>query len=209
MHFVDFYNWFGLNQALFFDINRIQFPLWDNIMLTGTKLGNFSNLPWVLLLLCCGKAISNLMHEQPIYARFTLQSRLIQLVITLVIAYCGAAVLVTALKLMFNMPRPYMILPPGSVHVLATPESKYSFPSGHSTFAILLATVFWPYCQRALRTGLVIFALWVGLSRICVGVHFPVDVLAGYICGFVSGMVGRWLCQRHVFARWPRWFANS
>lgn len=208
MHFLDLYNLFGLNQTIFYDINHIQFSWWDHLMLVGTALGNFANLPWVLLLLCCGKAVYNLVHEQPVLARFSLQSRLVQLLITLVVAYCGAAVLVTALKLIFNMPRPYMILPTGSVHVLAMPESKYSFPSGHSTFAMLLTTVFWPYCQRSLRAGLICFAVWVGISRICVGVHFPVDVMAGYLCGWISGFVGRKICQQYLFARWPRWFAE-
>ncbi len=32
-------------------------------------------------------------------------------------------------------------------------------------------------------------ALWVGISRINVGAHFPADVLAGYLCGMASGLL--------------------
>jgi membrane-associated phospholipid phosphatase len=38
------------------------------------------------------------------------------------------------------------------------------------------------------RTLLAILPLWVGISRINVGAHFPADVLAGYFCG-ASGLL--------------------
>jgi membrane-associated phospholipid phosphatase len=35
----------------------------------------------------------------------------------------------------------------------------------------------------------VLFAMWVGISRVSVGAHFPVDVVVGYLCGGLSGWV--------------------
>jgi membrane-associated phospholipid phosphatase len=77
----------------------------------------------------------------------------------------------------------------GTVHVLAQRELNHSFPSGHAAFAMLIVSVFWPYCRYRWRALLVLFAIWVGISRVSVGAHFPIDVIAGYLCGGVSGWV--------------------
>ena len=43
-----FYNWFGLNQTLFFAINDIRGVYLDQLMLLGSRLGDFGNLPWII-----------------------------------------------------------------------------------------------------------------------------------------------------------------
>lgn len=70
-------------------------------------------------------------------------------------------------------------------------ETNASFPSGHSTFAAALATVFvlvyWysPH-RRLLIIAAVLFTLLMGFSRIVLGVHYPTDVLVGWITGMSS-----------------------
>jgi membrane-associated phospholipid phosphatase len=81
----------------------------------------------------------------------------------------------------------------------------YSFPSGHAYNVSVVATVvvflLWPLLTQAGRRVsvalAVLFALLVGLDRIFLGVHFPSDVVAGYVLGvgitFSSwlGFIGR------------------
>ncbi|TWU22748.1 phosphatase PAP2 family protein [Bythopirellula polymerisocia] len=47
----------------------------------------------------------------------------------------------------------------------------------------------------------VLLSLIVGISRVYLGVHYPTDVLAGWIAGLVWALlcwlVARWLQQRH------------
>jgi signal peptidase II len=71
-------------------------------------------------------------------------------------------------------------LAPGSLHILGEPEFHHSLPSGHASFAMLVGASFWPVAGKA-RPVLVAFVLWVGISRISVGAHFPADVLASWL----------------------------
>jgi undecaprenyl-diphosphatase len=67
----------------------------------------------------------------------------------------------------------------------------YSFPSGHAFNVAVVGTVvvflLWPLLStvghRVSVAVAVVFALAVGLDRIFLGVHFPSDVLAGWILG--------------------------
>ncbi len=66
-----------------------------------------------------------------------------------------------------------------------------SFPSGH-TSAAFAAAVAWAYTlpKRWLRVAGVVMAVLMGLSRLYVGVHFPVDVLCGVLVGSLCGFLG-------------------
>lgn len=62
------------------------------------------------------------------------------------------------------------------------PHDQFSFPSGHTSAAFLMATlggVFWPM----LTIPLYIWATCVGFSRVLLGVHFPGDVAVGAVMG--------------------------
>ena len=73
-------------------------------------------------------------------------------------------------------------------HGLITPSDQFSFPSGHSSGAFLLATLL------SVTYGGPVFALflWAGavaVSRILLGVHYPGDTLAGAIMGSTIALV--------------------
>ncbi len=73
-------------------------------------------------------------------------------------------------------------------NVLVLPDDIQSFPSGHATFFSALATVLYFYHKKlAVLYGL--GALLIGFSRIIVGIHWPLDILAGYILGGLIGVV--------------------
>jgi undecaprenyl-diphosphatase len=67
----------------------------------------------------------------------------------------------------------------------------YSFPSGHAFNIAVVVTVLvfllWPLLSRAGRrvavAVAVVVALVVGLDRMFLGVHYPSDVVAGWILG--------------------------
>lgn len=93
----------------------------------------------------------------------------------LVLPVAGASLTTHVLKQLFAVPRPE------GAQVF---ESSYSFPSGHATAIAALACLLIVLCRRWWMVIVAVaLALLVGYSRIALGVHRPVDILAGYFVG--------------------------
>lgn len=104
------------------------------------------------------------------------------------VALLGSALLNEAIKFLVNRPRPSM------VEALSEPRGL-SFPSGHSqasmALAFTLVLVLWRMGLRD-RSKLGVFFLFpllVGASRAYLGVHYPSDIIAGWILGCASALL--------------------
>lgn len=99
----------------------------------------------------------------------------------------GATVLLVTLKLAFNRARPEpffnTILP-----------DSFSFPSGHSLASFCFYLALTAIVTNRVKNRLSQITIWVfaaalvlliGISRIYLGVHYPSDVVAGFVVGFV------------------------
>ncbi len=100
----------------------------------------------------------------------------------------GAGALNLFAKLLLARPRP-------TLWASIAPETTYSFPSGHAmgaaALALALGMLLWPTRARWVAVALgTAWALLMGWSRMYLGVHFPSDVLAGWVgsVGWVWGM---------------------
>ncbi len=70
---------------------------------------------------------------------------------------------------------------------IITPSDKFSFPSGHTSAAFMMATLL-GYYLPPLMILLYCWAALVGFSRVVLGVHFPTDTLVGAILGISTAL---------------------
>jgi undecaprenyl-diphosphatase len=108
------------------------------------------------------------------------------LVLAVVSVAVADAIGTYVLKHSFIRTRPCVALE--GVRLLVGCTNSPSFPSNHAVNACVLATLVTLYTPRLwlMATAL---AILVGYSRIYVGVHYPLDVLAGGALGIVVALV--------------------
>lgn len=104
-----------------------------------------------------------------------------RLVYALVVPATGFGV-VTLLRMLLNWPRPYEVFE--FIPLVPKNTKGRSFPSRHVCSLVLIAGIWLWVC---VPVGVLLLALSVILAviRVAVGVHFPRDVVAGYVLGLL------------------------
>jgi len=119
--------------------------------------------------------------------------------VRLMVLLVFSALLNTVIKVVVGQPRPYTY--DSRIKAIETQPSN-GFPSAHAQNATAVWGLLGSWSRRRWVWILgVVVAVGVGVSRVYLGVHFPTDVLGGY----VIGVLVLWLFMRG----WPvveRWF---
>jgi membrane-associated phospholipid phosphatase len=91
--------------------------------------------------------------------------------------------------------------PPGvlgdAVHVIGPAYKHHTFPSGHATAAFAIAGLYaLGTGSRAVAAIALTLALLAALSRAVVGVHWPLDILAGACGGWLAAVIALAIAER-------------
>jgi undecaprenyl-diphosphatase len=145
-------------------------PILDHLLPFATDAGNFI-LPFVVA------AIVIVLVGRVRGLRF--------LVLAVVSVVVADAIGTHIFKYSFLRARPCIAL--ADVRLLVGCTNLPSFPSNHAVNASVLATLTTIYIPR-LWLPATALAILVGYSRVYVGVHYPLDVLAGSVLGIVVAL---------------------
>jgi membrane-associated phospholipid phosphatase len=109
------------------------------------------------------------------------------------------------LKPLIDAARPPGVLEPGSFQLIGPGHRQESFPSGHSVTAGVFFGVLLHYARWVeWRWLFLLLALLAGLSRVALGVHWPIDVALGLAGGLLAAGLGVLLSQRLTWGLRPR-----
>ena len=161
----------GFDSNIRYFMRQIQSPMWTTLLLTVTKLG--STIGLIIIGSIAGIAFMALRWFRPL--------------LLFIVTMAGQAALHHGAKLIFLRPRPPAMISYGAV------EST-SFPSGHAVASLAMyGAIAWIVATRvdnaAAKFGIaasaVILIFLIGMSRAYIGVHYPTDVVAGFLAAFV------------------------
>lgn len=124
-----------------------------------------------------------------IFVYFWRSKKFIEAKLTL-LSIGGSYILNATLKIIFSRTRPltYMLIEKGG----------YSFPSGHSMVSMSFYTTLTYILLKNLKDKKIRIFMWIGnfvvigligFSRLYLGVHWPTDVIVGFILGFIFFMI--------------------
>ncbi|MDP4104533.1 MAG: phosphatase PAP2 family protein [Bacillota bacterium] len=114
----------------------------------------------------------------------------------------GTTILNEILKTIFHRARP-------TIHRIVD-ANGFSFPSGHSMAAFslygVIAFLLWRHLSTSLGRGMIIIfsifmIIMIGVSRIYLGVHYPSDVLGGFLASGCMLAVSIWFYQSYMEKR--------
>ncbi len=97
------------------------------------------------------------------------------------------------LKPLIGRLRPFYEL--DSVRLIWSVAGKYSCPSNHAANAATIATVLACFYRKSAWVAPIV-AFLVGFSRIYVGVHYPLDVMTGFLLGIIAGLISSYILKK-------------
>jgi membrane-associated phospholipid phosphatase len=173
-----------MNETLFFFFYNLahQSVLMDRLIVFTAEI-----FPYLVLILA---GLFILFHHEIFRADNPFQvlrqkyKEMFPVVFSVIFAYIFAVLL----KILFQTPRPFQAL--DGVNALFL-ESGYAFPSGHSMVFMALGLAIFLLHKNA-GYIFIFFAILIGLARIIAGVHFPADILGGFILGAALAVLTRY-----------------
>lgn len=184
------HNLISFNHTIFFHLHELVYRS-EIIRVSAYVIAEHMDLYIILLsvIFLSFRALGAMRNGARFFSKETLKEGVL-VFCAVMIAWCISFMLKNTIEL----PRPFLTFP--DVTPLFVYGGYNSFPSGHATLFAALGTMIF-FFHKKVGIFFIAWAVLIGLSRIIVGIHFPLDVLFGWILGsFVAWGVYR------VFSRY-------
>lgn len=174
-----------MNHAIFLNLYSLahQSAFLDFIIIFFAN--NFGNILIITAFVFLVFYTDNILDLKNFSWRYNLEPRLKKIIFVFSSAVF-AWVLTTILKSIIASPRPFIVFE--SIKPLFLHGGMDSSPSGHATFFSALAISLY-LINKKMGTFFIFGAILIGLARIIAGVHFPIDILFGYIIGIGTALI--------------------
>jgi undecaprenyl-diphosphatase len=166
-------------------IHATSLPEWQSFVGALTRLGSFRGI--CSLMVVTGLGLLALQYRQ-----LLLPGRAKQSLLYLTLTILSSGLLNRAAKLLIQRERPHLWNTP-------FPELDYAFPSGHAMLSMTLFVVLVRLTWGSRWVSLVLFlgglfVVAIAWTRLYLGVHYPSDIVAGWMLGLAWSMgMGRLL----------------
>ncbi|MFG6687200.1 phosphatase PAP2 family protein [Mariniflexile sp. HNIBRBA6329] len=189
-----------------FSVEAYAYVQKDLFLYLNSKLSQFPSLQYNLT------QLGDVLILLPFLTLFMVQApKFWQSLITSLIV---SAVFSNLFKKIFAVPRPAAMFDQDSFVIIGrTLTGSNSLPSGHSiaTFTIV-ASVFFAFMPKKTKLKIAWFlfifstGLFIALTRVGVGAHYPLDIVVGSILGYLAAIVGIFITKK--FNPWT-WLTNK
>lgn len=181
-----------IDQELFLFLNNLGDPAWDDFWNIITN--KFASIPLYGVLLYF------------LFRTIGLKQTLVSLVLVALLITCTDQ-LANVFKHAFERPRPcrqegIMEL----ARFVAVRCGRFGFFSAHAASSAALTVFLGMILKRFWKPSLILLSIWAGLvsySRIYVGVHYPGDILVGWVFGILLGflwyLLWKYLLKKYFF----------
>ena len=107
--------------------------------------------------------------------------------LAMMIGSVAQVVIQQIVKHIFNRERPYVTY--DDIYYIIPPPDKFSFPSGHTAGAFVMVFALFHF-YPAFFSIMLVAACLIAFSRVYLGLHYPSDIVAGILLGYISYKIG-------------------
>ncbi|MEK7478588.1 MAG: phosphatase PAP2 family protein [Patescibacteria group bacterium] len=121
------------------------------------------------------------------------KDRIYNLAFVSLILLLSNGILTQTIRFFFFRKRPFVEL--DFVPLIEKSASEASLPSGHATFFFALAFAIFYLGEKRWSLIFLLISLLMGIARVYVGVHWPLDIVSGILVAFVSAYIVKLLLE--------------
>ncbi|PKB16059.1 phosphatase PAP2 family protein [Flavobacterium sp. 5] len=180
-----------LDTQLFIYLNGLGSETYDGLWLFITK--QFNWIPFFLLLLYL------------IYNKIGLK-RTGYLLLFIAVLILATDQITNLFKYTFQRPRPCNNPEINTIIRVVQSRSSFSFFSGHAANTMSVSTFLYLIFKKQFKYFGLLF-LWpliFAYSRIYLGLHYPIDIISGYLCGLITGYLMYKVYQLAIHKNFPK-----